>query len=68
MQPLPYLQFRAQWGSMIVKEGSDFEAVRKAAVSFARTDATDIRIYGRIIGQKFGCECVLESRLLETIN
>ncbi len=68
MQPLPYLQFRAQWGGMIIREGTDFEAVRKAAVSFARTDATNIKVYGRIIGTKYGCECVLESRLLETIN
>ncbi len=68
MQPLPYLHFRAKWGSMIVKEGTDFEAVRKAAVSFAKTDATDIKVYGRIVGTKYVCECVLESRLLETIN
>ncbi len=53
---------------MIVKEGTDFEAVRKAALSFARTGVKSIKIYGRIIGTKYGCECVLESRLLETIN
>ncbi len=68
MQPLPYLHFRAQWFSMIVKEGTDFESVPKAALSFARTGSKGIKIYGRIIGTKYGCECVLESRLLETIN
>jgi hypothetical protein len=41
--------------------------VRKAASSFAKTGAKGIEIFGRIIGFKYGCEGVLESRLLEII-
>lgn len=56
------------WDGNIVNEGIDINDVRNAALKFAKIGAKDIKIYGRIIGYKYNFECILESKLIETIE